>query len=288
MNIGPRSRSSSRRPRQEVHHERAYGATALTTSSIRHGLILTVGKFGCGACAHDYAPLPMEIASRKALLGEHKCGITLALVHDILRTVMPALFPQAGERQPIRDTWTRIERWLAEAAPEILGSLQPGATDEQISDTEAALAVTFPEVVCASYRIQDGQPPDGLGLMDAWEFLSLSRILDEWRIWKDLLDDGEYSHARSEPEEGIAELMDAGEASIVCSHCYTNFVSVRIRGGPAWRPTPTSAGRGPIGRTDVGASYRPALSLAAGPPRVGDPEISHEPAARLTLRRGVL
>ena len=99
----------------------------------------------------------------------------------------------------MQEAWGRIERWLAGAAPEVLDSLQPGATDEQISNTEAALGVTFPEDVRASYRIHDGQYPDGPGLMDAWEFLSLSRIVAEWRIWKDLFDGGDFSKARSEP-----------------------------------------------------------------------------------------
>src|SRR3712207_8524642 len=75
-------------------------------------------------------------------------------------------------------TWARIERWLAEFAPDVLKSLQPAATEEQISNAEAALGVTLPEEVRASYRIHDGQSPDGPGLMDAWEFLSLSRIVD--------------------------------------------------------------------------------------------------------------
>lgn len=102
-------------------------------------------------------------------------------------------------------TWARIERWLAESAPDVLDSLQPGATEEQISNTEAALGVTLPDEVRASYPIHDGQSPDGPGLMDAWEFLSLSRMLDEWRIWKGLLDGGDLADAKSEPEEGVAD-----------------------------------------------------------------------------------
>ncbi len=78
----------------------------------------------------------------------------------------------------MESAWARIERWLAESAPEVLDSLQPGATDEQISNTEAALGVTFPEDVRASYRIHDGQSPHGPGFVDAWEFLSPSRVLD--------------------------------------------------------------------------------------------------------------
>ncbi len=102
-------------------------------------------------------------------------------------------------------TWARIERWLAESAPDVLHSLRAGAPDEQISNAEAALGVTLPEDVRTSYRMHDGQSPDGPGLVDAWEFLSLSRMVEEWRIWKGLLDGGDLAEAKSEPEEGVAD-----------------------------------------------------------------------------------
>ena len=63
----------------------------------------------------------------------------------------------------MQGTWARIDRWLAEATPDVLDSLQPGATDEQISNTEATLGVTFPEDVRVSYGIHDGQSPTDRG-----------------------------------------------------------------------------------------------------------------------------
>jgi cell wall assembly regulator SMI1 len=85
------------------------------------------------------------------------------------------------------------------------GLRQPttGATDQQINKAERRLGVTFPEPVRQSYRIHDGQEPDGPALIDAWEFLSLERIVDEWDVWKQLLDGGEFARSRSKPEPGI-------------------------------------------------------------------------------------
>ena len=99
--------------------------------------------------------------------------------------------------------WERIERWLADNAPEVLSSLQPGATDDAISETEAFLDVTFPIDVRNSYGIHDGQTSDGPGLFDGWEFLSLDAIRYHWSIWKELLDDNALSRSESQPDGPI-------------------------------------------------------------------------------------
>lgn len=103
----------------------------------------------------------------------------------------------------IEEIWTRIDTWLAANAPEMLEALNPGASDNDIADTETFLGVTFPDDVRASYKIHDGQLPDQPGLLDAREFLSLERIRDEWKVWKELLDGGDFDGINSEPHEGI-------------------------------------------------------------------------------------
>jgi len=103
----------------------------------------------------------------------------------------------------MRATWDRIERWLRTHAPQVHESLRPGATDEQLDEAERRLGIILPEPVRQSYRIHDGQESDGPALIDAWEFLSLERIVDEWKVWKQLLDGGEFSRSRSQPDPGI-------------------------------------------------------------------------------------
>jgi cell wall assembly regulator SMI1 len=103
----------------------------------------------------------------------------------------------------MRATWERIEAWLRTNAPQVYETLRPGATDERIAEAERRLGVVFPEPVRESYRIHDRQSPEGPMLIDAWEFLSLERIVDEWNVWKQLLDGGEFARSRSKPEAGI-------------------------------------------------------------------------------------
>lgn len=88
--------------------------------------------------------------------------------------------------------WWRIERWLNDQAPYVLASLQAGATIADIAETEALLGVRLPEDVRVSYQLHNGQVTNGIGFIEERELLSLQGIRQEWQVWKDLLDGGEF------------------------------------------------------------------------------------------------
>lgn len=100
------------------------------------------------------------------------------------------------------ESWRVIEAWLARSAPSVV--LNPPATERAIADLERRLGVRLPADVRAAYLRHDGQSADSPGLIDAWEWLSLDRIAAEWKVWKDLLDGGDFA--------GIA---GAGDGAIV-------------------------------------------------------------------------
>jgi len=63
----------------------------------------------------------------------------------------------------------------------------------------------FPSIY--SFQL-DGQNRNlyNVGLIDAEELLSIERVIEEWSVWKDLLDKGELGECqdgRSEPDKGI-------------------------------------------------------------------------------------
>jgi len=95
-------------------------------------------------------------------------------------------------------TWKRIEDWLAAHAPAAAAGLNPPASDADIAAAEQCVGVTFPEAVRASFRRHDGQDPEAPWLMDGWELLSLARLRDEWKVWRDLLDGGDFAETRSD------------------------------------------------------------------------------------------
>ncbi|MBD2107992.1 SMI1/KNR4 family protein [Nodosilinea sp. FACHB-13] len=105
----------------------------------------------------------------------------------------------------MQDLWNRLEAWLTINAPALLETLQSGATEEQIIQTEAFLSIQFPDDFKAAYRIHNGQVDYADGFIDAREFLSLERIQDEWKVWKDLLDSGDFNDYKSDPRGPVKD-----------------------------------------------------------------------------------
>lgn len=99
----------------------------------------------------------------------------------------------------MQKTWSRIETWLREHAPELHQSLQRGASAADIRKAEQKLGVALPEEVKESYRLHDGQAPLASPLMGEWQLLSLKNVLRQWDIQQKLLDDGSFDEARGKP-----------------------------------------------------------------------------------------
>ncbi len=103
----------------------------------------------------------------------------------------------------MKQLWEKLEAILQDSDPEVLADLAPPATDEEIATLEQALGVILPADFVAFMKIHNGQRGMSHGLFDEWEFLSTSRILQEWCVWKDLLDGGDFDGAESCPQSGI-------------------------------------------------------------------------------------
>lgn len=94
--------------------------------------------------------------------------------------------------------WERIETWLEKNAPEVFSGLNPPASPDQISATEKFLGFQFPADVRASYLRHNGQNPASPTLFLGFEWLSLEGIREQWTVWKDLLDGGDFQGTQSE------------------------------------------------------------------------------------------
>lgn len=103
--------------------------------------------------------------------------------------------------------WIRIERWLGENAPAALAGLNPPATPSEVEETERYLGVQLPESVRQSYLRHNGQTSDSPAILIGWEWLSLARIRGEWKVWKDLLDGGDFDGIEND-EDGTAIRRD--------------------------------------------------------------------------------
>ncbi|MCG5059967.1 MAG: SMI1/KNR4 family protein [Limnoraphis sp. WC205] len=85
--------------------------------------------------------------------------------------------------------WERIDHWLTAHAPQVLESLNPGATDQEIAQVEEILGVDFPEDFKQSYRIHNGQHEDSYSLFPNLQFLSLQGIIEIYKKWPEFLDE---------------------------------------------------------------------------------------------------
>jgi cell wall assembly regulator SMI1 len=99
----------------------------------------------------------------------------------------------------IRDSWARIEAWLAAWAPYVLASLNPGASPEAVQSAEAALGVDrLPEDFVQSWLIHDGQNwNDRPQLILGYSLMPLRRIVELRADWQDLAASGAFDEVRA-------------------------------------------------------------------------------------------
>ncbi len=94
----------------------------------------------------------------------------------------------------------KIEAGAREAGIE----LPKGASPAAIAELEETLSLTLPDEVKAWFLAHDGGGSQFA--LENRELLSLERIADEWKIWKDLLDKGVFGeNAHSEPGRGVQQ-----------------------------------------------------------------------------------
>jgi cell wall assembly regulator SMI1 len=105
--------------------------------------------------------------------------------------------------QGMNEKWTRIKAWLKENCPDLLSALNPGASEADFAQLERITGQVLPEDFKAFYRIHNGQNQHREGIWAGEELLSTYRIAEEWGIWKQLLDQGEFKDTDPSPDEGI-------------------------------------------------------------------------------------
>jgi cell wall assembly regulator SMI1 len=83
-------------------------------------------------------------------------------------------------------------------------SLAKGASAKAIAAAEKAIGAHLPEEVVAFYRRHDGSEDEPA--VEGRELLSLSRMVSEWKIWKDLFDQGTFeANDHGRPGAGVQQ-----------------------------------------------------------------------------------
>lgn len=82
--------------------------------------------------------------------------------------------------------------------------LPAGASPAAIADAEKTLGITFPDEVRAFYLTHDGGSSDEDYNCNGRLLLSIGGIVDQWQIWKDLLDGGDFEdNDHGVPDRGV-------------------------------------------------------------------------------------
>lgn len=119
-----------------------------------------------------------------------------------------------------QETWTSYVAWLSTNAAEAFANLAPGATDEEIRALTDAIEPTPPADLVALLRLNNGQRnPNGCCVLPGLEFLSTTRIIQEWQKWRDFRE--------SETPEGIESLdnySDALDAGVFDKYSHAGWI----------------------------------------------------------------
>ncbi|WP_256991432.1 SMI1/KNR4 family protein [Burkholderia sp. AU6039] len=105
----------------------------------------------------------------------------------------------------LRETWQRLEAAFAADASRLPGGLNGPASDDEIAALQTALGTRLPDAFVDSLRIHDGQADSGDEFSGSDALLSSHEILAQWRIWKGLVDGGDFDGMESEPDPGIGD-----------------------------------------------------------------------------------
>jgi cell wall assembly regulator SMI1 len=109
------------------------------------------------------------------------------------------------ESKKMEELFNKFKNWLIENYEDGFNDLNPPATDDEMSILESSLGLSLPKDFVDCLKVHNGQGNKAGGLFDGAEFLSTSRILDEWKVWKGLLDGGDFDGCKSEPDKCIKD-----------------------------------------------------------------------------------
>ena len=91
-----------------------------------------------------------------------------------------------------------FEDWLKLNYKDGLDDLNPPITKEELTKLKNELGFEIPNELVEMLKIHNGQKGEASYLFEEQEFLSSNRIIDEWKVWKNLLESGDLEDNKSD------------------------------------------------------------------------------------------
>ncbi|MEC7521410.1 MAG: SMI1/KNR4 family protein [Myxococcota bacterium] len=140
--------------------------------------------------AKGVTELPAEIAGMRSLE-----------TIEVSPALRPALEPMSDARTALalEAVLERLERALAQTAPDYLASLAPGVDDAALDAVEAELGVSLPATVRALYRWRDGHLKQDGRFVYLRSFESLASAASTWKMLREMERAGEWARDGEQP-----------------------------------------------------------------------------------------
>lgn len=103
----------------------------------------------------------------------------------------------------ISEVWAQLEAHLQRVAPEQLVDLNGPAATADIAALEREVGRTLPQAFKECLACHDGQVGEADWLFCGEEFLSIARILSEWRVLTRMDREGDFDTRESRPGFGV-------------------------------------------------------------------------------------
>ncbi|HLK69223.1 MAG TPA: SMI1/KNR4 family protein [Bryobacteraceae bacterium] len=135
--------------------------------------------------------------------------------------------PAAATPNQLSGVWAKIDKWLKQNAPVAMGTLEPPATPQQLSQLETALGMPVPPDLLCSLQIHNGQKntPRWTGLMEGWRLLGCGEIAEWSKTMARLLVEGDFDDAEAEGDGQVkaewwnirwVPFLESGSGDLLC------------------------------------------------------------------------
>lgn len=111
--------------------------------------------------------------------------------------------PKSPATASIEQHWETYKEWLNEHFTQSLGFLNSKVTEDHLAILEKSINNELPTDYRNWLKVHNGQTIGSAGLLYGNEFLSVSRLLEEWLTMKKLLNGGEFAEVKSNPNGTI-------------------------------------------------------------------------------------
>jgi cell wall assembly regulator SMI1 len=95
----------------------------------------------------------------------------------------------------MKDLLKRLDQWLAKNYPDLGEDLHPGTDDVELEGLEESLGLKLPDDFKTLLKWHNGQDGAAAGLFGNWVLLPAEDVLQEWTLWKELLDKGHFEES---------------------------------------------------------------------------------------------